>query len=391
METTWHDKKIILLVAPSPQEQTRWQAQLGDQYLLVHFELWQEAYQWLQEVNFQVDVILSDMFFPFCPTMEYLTKIREKLAPTALPFIIYSEERLEKHQEEARRRGVNDFYQAPFEPKELKPRIETLIKLKRNRRRLQIKRMQKKVRTPWPKRLFDIVSSATALLIASPVMLLLALLIRLESKGPVLYASKRVGRGYQIFPLYKFRTMYQNADQMVDKLKHLNVYQPSKKASGAEQCKRCKEQGQYCSPLLYHDGRLICEYMYKQIAAADSSTFVKFKNDPRITKVGAFLRNTSLDELPQLINIFKGDMSLVGNRPLPLYEAEQLTTDEALQRFLAPAGLTGLWQVSKRGKAEMSIEERIALDNEYARKYSLWMDFKIILRTFPALFQHENV
>ena len=102
-----------------------------------------------------------------------------------------------------------------------------------------------------------------------------------------------------------------------------------------------------------------------------AGTFVKIKNDPRVTKVGMFLRNTSIDELPQLINVLKGDMSIVGNRPLPLYEAEQLTSDDWGERFLAPAGITGLWQVMKRGKGSMSEEERKALDNAYARKSKL--------------------
>lgn len=120
-------------------------------------------------------------------------------------------------------------------------------------------------------------------------------------------------------------------------------------------------------------------------------TFVKFKDDPRVTKVGQFIRKTSIDELPQLINVLKGDMSIVGNRPLPLYEAEQLTSDDWGERFLAPAGITGLWQVEKRGKGEMSEEERKALDNEYAKNFSLWNDIKLILKTVPALLQKENV
>jgi lipopolysaccharide/colanic/teichoic acid biosynthesis glycosyltransferase len=121
------------------------------------------------------------------------------------------------------------------------------------------------------------------------------------------------------------------------------------------------------------------------------ATFIKIKDDPRITKVGRFIRNTSIDELPQLFNVLKGDMSIVGNRPLPLYEAEKLTTDRFSLRFLAPAGITGLWQVTKRGKGEMSEEARMELDNDYARDYSFRRDISLILRTIPALFQKENV
>jgi lipopolysaccharide/colanic/teichoic acid biosynthesis glycosyltransferase len=121
------------------------------------------------------------------------------------------------------------------------------------------------------------------------------------------------------------------------------------------------------------------------------AVFFKIKDDPRVTPFGQFLRNTSLDELPQLINVLKGDMSLVGNRPLPLYEAERLTKDQIAWRFLAPAGITGLWQVTKRGQKDMSLDERIHLDMEYAMKNSFTMDMKIIFSTFPALFQKEKV
>jgi lipopolysaccharide/colanic/teichoic acid biosynthesis glycosyltransferase len=119
---------------------------------------------------------------------------------------------------------------------------------------------------------------------------------------------------------------------------------------------------------------------------------VKFENDPRITRVGHVIRKYSIDELPQLINILKGDMSVVGNRPLPLYEAELLTEDESIDRFLAPSGLTGLWQVMKRGDSgAMSAEERKKLDVTYAENFSFWLDIKIILKTVTAFVQKENV
>ena len=108
--------------------------------------------------------------------------------------------------------------------------------------------------------------------------------------------------------------------------------------------------------------------------------------------MGRFIRKYSIDELPQLFNILKGDMSIVGNRPLPLYEAELLTSDEYVQRFMAPAGLTGLWQVEKRGDAgKMSAEERKQLDIKYAKEFSFRMDMMIIIKTFTAFIQKENV
>ena len=122
------------------------------------------------------------------------------------------------------------------------------------------------------------------------------------------------------------------------------------------------------------------------------NAFVKIENDPRVTKVGAFIRKYSIDELPQLFNILRGDMSIVGNRPLPLYEAERLTADDCIDRFIAPAGLTGLWQVEERGKGgDMSAEERKQLDIRYGQTYNFSLDMKIIFRTLTAFVQKDNV
>lgn len=201
------------------------------------------------------------------------------------------------------------------------------------------------------KRVLDITLALMLILLLLPLFLVIMLLIKLESKGPVIYNAKRAGRGFQIFNFYKFRTMITNADSKVQELIHLNQY----------------------------------------TSATKGAYFFKISNDPRITKVGRFLRNTSLDELPQLFNVLKGDMSLVGNRPLPLYEAATLTTNDFVERFMAPAGMTGLWQIKKRGKAEMSAEERIRLDISYVRNSSLLYDLWIMLNTPKALVQKSDV
>ena len=126
--------------------------------------------------------------------------------------------------------------------------------------------------------------------------------------------------------------------------------------------------------------------------ALDESPFIKIEKDPRVTKVGRVLRKYSLDELPQLVNILKGDMSVVGNRPLPLYEAERLTNDESIERFMAPAGLTGLWQVEKRGDAgKLSAKERKELDLKYGREFSFFLDMKILFKTLTAFVQKGDV
>jgi lipopolysaccharide/colanic/teichoic acid biosynthesis glycosyltransferase len=257
-------------------------------------------------------------------------------------------------------------------------------------------------RMPISKRIFDITVAAFALLILSPFFLIIAILIKLESRGPVFYASKRVGTGYAIFDFYKFRSMLKDADALLEEIKHLNQY-TSQLEGNTETikmedyrnylCDDCIAKQTSCRKKLYMDGDMICENIYADVKKLkEGSKFIKIENDPRITRFGKFIRNTSIDELPQLFNVLKGDMSLVGNRPLPLYEAEKLTTDYFVLRFLAPAGITGLWQVTERGKGgPMSQEERMNLDNEYAKQNSFWSDIKLILRTIPALFQKDNV
>lgn len=241
------------------------------------------------------------------------------------------------------------------------------------------------------KRLFDIIFSVLALTIFSPILLLIAFLIKITSKGNVFYKTLRVGTGYDIFTFYKFRTMYKDADKEMSKLSELNEYLISHKLetnkfTNIEVCPDCKE-GQPCSPILFIDGVEICENLYlrkKRINLLES-TFFKVKNDPRITPIGKFLRNTNIDEFPQFLNVIKGNMSIVGNRPLPIYEAEKLTTDEWSYRFLAPAGITGLWQVDK--DKEMQAENRVRLDNQYAMVSNPKQDFIIILKTILSFFK----
>ncbi len=252
----------------------------------------------------------------------------------------------------------------------------------------------KEFRIGWGKRMFDIVFSVFALLFFSPLIILIAIAIKLESKGPIIYSQQRVGTGYDLFTFYKFRTMVQHADQQIGKLEGLNEYLDQLRRAGElneiEECPECKKLGHPCSPLLYMDGIEICENHYLRLRKSQllQKVFFKVKDDPRITRVGKIIRQFHFDEIPQFYNVLKGDMSVVGNRALPLYEAEYLTTDEWAYRFMAPAGITGLWQI--HAGEIYNPEERIALDNQYAMIASPWTDLKIIVKTTLTFFRFRR-
>ncbi len=259
-------------------------------------------------------------------------------------------------------------------------------------------------RLPLWKRTFDILASGSAILCLSPILVLTALAIRTESNGKIVYKSKRVGSNYKIFDFYKFRSMYSDADKRLAEYQQLNQYTKNiaeeefKDSSSAAEisqrsCSSEQKQEQEQDILLFSDNLSTSENNYLKTKRTErSNAFFKLENDPRITRFGHFIRKYSIDELPQLFNILKGDMSVVGNRPLPLYEAELLTSDEYVQRFMGPAGLTGLWQVEKRGGAgKMSAEERKQLDIKYAKEFSFGMDMRIIIKTFTAFIQKEDV
>jgi exopolysaccharide biosynthesis polyprenyl glycosylphosphotransferase len=196
----------------------------------------------------------------------------------------------------------------------------------------------------WPvviKRVLDIVLSATMLVILAPAMLLTAIAIKLTSRGPILFVQKRVGLNKRVFNIYKFRTMCVDAEKKLAEIEHLNEV---------------------------------------------SGPVFKIKSDPRITPVGKFLRKTSIDELPQLLNVLRGDMSLVGPRPLQLRDYELFTEagpDWQRCRFSVRPGITCLWQVN--GRSSIQFEQWMELDQQYVRKWSLWLDMQILVKTIPAV------
>lgn len=257
---------------------------------------------------------------------------------------------------------------------------------------------------PFWKRIFDIFFSSLAIVVLSPVLLITAIAIKLESKGPVLFKSKRVGTNYAVFDFLKFRSMRVDAEKKLKDLsKTHNQYAKKTDSLGSmsdemlEMALNADNDDELMisdeEVMLVGDDFVVSENDFnKQKIEEINNAFVKIENDPRITKVGRFIRKYSIDELPQLFNILKGDMSIVGNRPLPLYEAEKLTADDCIDRFMAPAGLTGLWQVEERGRnGNMSAEERKQLDIRYGQTYCFSLDMKIIFKTLTAFIQKADV
>ena len=187
------------------------------------------------------------------------------------------------------------------------------------------------------KRFFDICLSSAALVVLSPLLLVIAILIYLEDKGPVIYSQTRIGKDGRAFKLYKFRSMCVDADEKLKDLQKLNE----------------------------RDGPVF-----------------KIKNDPRVTKIGKFIRKTCIDELPQLVNIIKGDMSIVGPRPPLPNEVEQYNSYQK-QRLLVVPGLTCYWQIQKG--EETTFDEWVELDLKYIKERSILLDFRLILLTFKVI------
>jgi exopolysaccharide biosynthesis polyprenyl glycosylphosphotransferase len=188
------------------------------------------------------------------------------------------------------------------------------------------------------KRLFDLLGSAMLLLLLGPLLALTALLLRLSSPGPIFFRQERIGINKRRFYIWKFRTMVVNAESLMP---HLEA------------------QNEVSGPVF------------------------KIKNDPRITPLGKWLRRTSIDELPQLFNVLRGEMSLVGPRPLPIRDFEGFSEDWQRRRFSVRPGITCLWQV--QGRNEIGFDRWMELDLEYLDQWSLWLDLKILAMTIPAV------
>ncbi|MFR4231644.1 sugar transferase [Clostridium sp.] len=192
------------------------------------------------------------------------------------------------------------------------------------------------------KRGIDVIVAGVGLILLSPIITIVACAIKLTSKGPIFFLQKRVGENGKLFNMYKFRSMVVNAEELKEKLKHKNEM---------------------------------------------SGPMFKMKDDPRVTKVGKFIRKTSLDELPQLWNVLKGDMSLVGPRPSLPKEVEQFDS-WMFKRLTVRPGLTCYWQVS--GRNNIDFEDWMKLDVKYVEERNLWIDIKLIFKTVGVLFGDKN-
>jgi lipopolysaccharide/colanic/teichoic acid biosynthesis glycosyltransferase len=189
----------------------------------------------------------------------------------------------------------------------------------------------------WAKRLFDVLVGGTALLLLSPILLTAAVLVKITSPGPILFRQPRVGRNRRTFGMLKFRTMVQNAEELRAQIEQLN------------------------------DAKGI---------------MFKIRRDPRLTSVGPLLRRTSIDELPQLLNVLRGEMSLVGPRPIPVWVYDQIHESSFHRRFSVLPGMTGLWQVHGRQQHYTAMARH---DLAYVDRWSLWLDLEILARTIPAV------
>jgi len=194
-------------------------------------------------------------------------------------------------------------------------------------------------RKQFGKRLLDFFIASLAVLVLFPVFLIISIMIKLDSPGPIVYISRRYGRAGRFFGMYKFRSMHVNADRMMDEIKHQNEV----------------------------DGPIF-----------------KMKNDPRITRIGKFLRKYSFDELPQLLNVIQGSMSLVGPRPLPIDQVRREDLRQLMRLEVRP-GITGLWQI--RGRSDVSFARLVKWDIWYINNWSFWLDLNILFQTIPVVFK----
>lgn len=285
-----------------------------------------EEYLDKQSILTLPDVIIIEVT-PEAECSRLIQKIKKNPLYRESIIILIASEKDKELKSIALKLKVQDFYSMPFAVEHFIERLHFLVKFKLIKPQLSVQENSSVIyKLPLMKRIFDITVATICIIVLSPVLILTAILICLDSKGPIFNKSKRVGTGFSTFNFYRFRSMKVGEGRQSDDLSDLNIY------------------------------------------------------DPRITRFGSLIRRTGIDQLPQLFNVLKGDMSLVGNRPLTHYEAEMLISNDWLQRSTGPAGITGLWQIKNRAKRDISERERKKFDNFSASNYSLLLDLEIMIK-----------
>jgi len=302
--------------------------------------------------TWEPNLVLLDIMMPGMDGFEVLRQMRRLDETMTVPIVMLTAVSDIQGKETGFRGGADDYVVKPFNNTELKLRVEAHLRRYNRSSKEDFYIPQQTVRAPFvltrtrsgifrrgyliTKRLFDITACLLALPFALPLMLLIAILVRLDSPGPIIFIQQRTGMSGKRFKMYKFRTMVKNAEELKEKYRHLNE-------------------------LTWPD--------------------FKITNDPRVTRVGRFLRKSSLDEVPQLINILKGDMSFVGPRPTS-FAAETYDLWQT-ERLEVRPGLTGLWQI--KGRSNIDFDDRVELDIEYIERASWELDLAILFQTFAAV------
>ncbi|MEO8794389.1 MAG: sugar transferase [Daejeonella sp.] len=354
---------------------------------LINFKNAAELVAAYEEQNLNIVAVISqsEVSGPF--GNELLENL-SKMGFPKLPFILICKELDPNVKKLALRAGVAEAFTLPLKVEKIEKRVNFLINYWEGLTKFRKNLTQNPYRVPNETRAFDIIFSGFCLILFSPLFLLFAILIKLESKGPVFSHSFRVGSNYRIFKMLSFRTMKLSGEHVNGNSHSSNITHAANSTQEIGNCDDCRANSVVCQFPVFAGKVTCCEkkFMYKEklIEGTSKSGYVP---EIRLTMVGRFLRLTRLSHLPQLVNVFRGEMSVVGNMPLPLSEAEKLTTDRYVLRFMAPAGMTGLWQIERRKKKYGEQPGRLVLDNRYARNQNFHSDIILLFKTFPALFR----
>ncbi|MEI8112455.1 MAG: sugar transferase [Bacteroidia bacterium] len=350
-------KLVILHLGPDPEFQSQVFVE-GREIQIPTTDNIFSVCQWVS-ANGLPDAVICEQKLPGGDGIAFHDFWIEQFDPNhKIPFLLLDDKKAPELIKKAQEKEIDSVY---FKPVTVETLVNQILTLKKNKTLTNSLINGKAIssswyKTPVIKRISDIITAFLLLLIVSPFLLIFAIAILLESRGRIYYVSKRVGTGYNLFDFYQLRTMYSMSGRRLKEISRLN-----------------------------HDIQKTSELNQDNIDAAD----------PRISKVGLILRKLHLDELPQLFNVLKGDLSIVGNRPLKIHDAELLTPEDLTHRMAGPAGVIGLWKLkSQRRLKRMSREERRALDNKYykiaQRKFSVWSDLWIIARTIPIMLRRGN-